>query len=67
MITDYDDIILDTTLVDALPTEQQPESVHSADYPGRQIGLYSDISDKDVRQMVRTLNNAEDELQSNRG
>lgn len=67
MITDYDDIILDTTLVDALPTEQQSDSVHSADYPGRQIGLYSDISDKDVRQMVRTLNNAEDELQSNRG
>ncbi len=35
--------------------------------PGQQMGLYCEADDRDVKQMVRKLNNPEEDSQDSRG
>lgn len=70
MGTDYDNIILDTTLIEDINPKcntRHENDIKHPKAPGRQIGLYNEGTEHDVKQMVEQLNNPGESGQDDRG
>lgn len=72
METNYDNIVLDTALIDDIMSQKGNKDAadnhkRKKQVPGQQIGLYNDGTAHDVRQMVEILNNPGESSQDDRG
>lgn len=70
MKTNYDDIVLDTALIEGVTKECNTRDENDAKHPkspGRQVGLYNDGTEKDIREAVQQLNNPGESGQNDRG
>lgn len=70
MKMDYDNIILDTALIDDINPMRHTRHENDIKHPkapGRQMGLYNEGTEQDVKEMVEQLNNPGESGQDDRG